>query len=176
MQRATRVWKPGAYYAKRHGMEQLASIPRKFLALLGIVDPCPDVTLMARFSAFQYTARLKLLGLTRYDVKSHLSPPENSGGACTNDSLECCTAKDRSIHSHSRCTSDNEACFCRIQKVEDVQYTLEAPGEGPDGLHEDNRRIPEPSPHATLGISSQLVSSNSHLDHGLASAVVNVSN
>jgi hypothetical protein len=36
--------------------------------------------------------------------------------------------------------------------------------------------MPEPSPYATLGISSTVVSSNSHLDHDLASAVITVSN
>jgi hypothetical protein len=100
-QRATRVRKPGAYYAKRHVMEQLASTPRKSLRLLGMVDPCPDITLTARFSSFQHTTRLKVLGLIRYDMKSGLTPLENSGGTCTSDSLDCCT-KDRSIHSHSR--------------------------------------------------------------------------
>jgi hypothetical protein len=159
-------------------MEQLASIPRKFLALLSMVDPCPDITLTARFSSFQYTARLKLLGLTRYDVKSGLAPLENSGGTCTNDSLECC-AKDRSIHSHSSCTSGNGACFHGTQKIEDMQSAPRAPGKEPNELYspaEDGRGIPEPSVYATLGISSKLVRSNSHLDHGLASAVVTVSN
>ena len=155
-------------------MEQLASIPRKFLALLGMADPCPDIALTARFSSFQYTARLKLLGLTRYDVKSRQAPLESSG-ACSNDSPECCTAKDGSVHSHSRCTSDNEACFCGVQKVEDVQSVLGAPEKKPkelDGPVNNGRGTPEPSPYAILGI----VSSNSHLDHGLASAVITVSN
>jgi hypothetical protein len=30
-------------------MEQLASIPRKFLALLGMVDPYPDITIVAKY-------------------------------------------------------------------------------------------------------------------------------
>ena len=159
-------------------MEQLASIPRKSLEPPGVVDRCPDITLTARFSAFQYTARLKLLGLTRYDTKSRLAPPENSGATCTNDSLECCTARDESVHSHSRCTPDNEACFCEIRKVEKVQSVLGAPDKEPKELYgpvEDGRGMPEPSPYATLGISSKLVSSKSHLDHDPASAVSTVS-
>src|SRR5947199_10762855 len=121
MKRVTQVWKPGASYAKRHGRDQLASIPRKLLAPSGMVDRSPYIKLTAHFSAFQYTARLKLLGLTRYDTKGRRAPPANSGATYTSDSLECCTAKDGSVHSHSKCTSDNEACFCGLQKVEDVQ-------------------------------------------------------
>jgi len=160
-------------------MEQLASIPRKFLALSGMVDRCPDIKLTARFSAFQYTARLKLLGLTRYDMKSGRAPPENSGATCVDDSPDCCTANDGSAHLHSRCTSDKEACFCGIQKVEDEQSLFEAPHKEPKELYgpvNDDRGMSLPSPYATLGVSSELVSSNSHLDHGLASAVVTVSN
>src|SRR4051812_18033290 len=93
MQRVTRVCKLGACYEKRYGMEQLASIPLKFFALLSTLDPYLDITLTARFRAFQYTARLKLPGLTRYDMKGRLAPLENSGGTCTNDYLECCTAR-----------------------------------------------------------------------------------
>jgi hypothetical protein len=179
MQEVTRVWKPGAYYAKRRGMGQLASIPRKSLAPSGMVDRYPDIKLTARFSAFQYTARLKLLGLTRYDIKHHQVPPESPGATCSNDSLECCTAKDGSVHSHSGCTSDNEACFCGIQKVEDVQSVFGAPDKEPKELYgpvNDGRGMPEPSPYAALGISSELVSSNSHLDCSLASPVITVSN
>jgi hypothetical protein len=159
-------------------MEQLASIPRKSLALSGIVDRCPDIKLTARLSSFQYTARLKLLGLTRYDIKGRQAPPESSGATCSNNSLECCTSEDGSVHSHSRCTSDNEACFCGIQKVEDVQSVFGAPDKEPKELYgpvNDGRGMPGPSP-STLGISSEWVSSNSHLDHGLASAVITVSN
>jgi hypothetical protein len=60
-----------------------------------------------------------------------------------------------------------------------VQPVFGAPDKEPKelyGLVNDGRGMPEPSPNATLGISSELVSSNSHLDHGLASAVITVSN
>jgi len=160
-------------------MAQLASILRKSLALSGMVDRCPGIKLTPRFSAFQYTARLKLLGLTRYDTKSRRAPPEDSSATCANDSLDCCTAEDGPAHSHSNCTSDNEACFCGIQKVEDVQSLSGAPDKEPKelcGPANDGRGMPQPSPYATLGVSSGLVSSNSHLDHGLASAVITVSN
>lgn len=60
-----------------------------------------------------------------------------------------------------------------------MQSVFGAPDKEPKELYgpvNDGRGTPEPSPYATLGISSELVSSNGHLDHGLASAVITVSN
>jgi len=60
-----------------------------------------------------------------------------------------------------------------------VQSVFGAPDKEPKELDSpvsDGRGTPEPSPYATLGISSESVSSNSHLDRGSASAVITVSN